>query len=346
MKANCVICGKEFEKHSRGKTCSQACSRKWANEYASRYRKANLEDVREADRERMRKKRSASPETIREVNRKSYVANREKICRRASTKRASNRANLLEKMNPHVEYRPIPGFDDWRYQLGKDASLWWRKTPNSAWRKAIVKKFIGGYLSVHLTKPSGEHVHCSLGPLMLYTFRPGTRPLGYQCHYGFKGRACCELSNLEWRPQASKKVGQPAFNFKMAERGEQNHRAKLTEAKVVEARRLYVEEGWSHEDLSMHYEVSHSTIRHALSGKTWGHVPGIVLARRPGMIGVSHGMAMLTEDEVYEIRALHRSGMSGCAIARKYEVSSTTIYGIIKGRLWSHLPDPQSRPDS
>lgn len=55
-------------------------------------------------------------------------------------------------------------------------------------------------------------------------------------------------------------------------RGEAHGRSKLTEASVIEARRLK-REGWTYPELVERYGVSKVTLFYAISGRTWGHVP-------------------------------------------------------------------------
>jgi hypothetical protein len=55
-------------------------------------------------------------------------------------------------------------------------------------------------------------------------------------------------------------------------RGESNGRARLTEAKVIEARRLRLE-GWTERALARRFEVSNGAMHYALVGHTWQHLP-------------------------------------------------------------------------
>ena len=55
--------------------------------------------------------------------------------------------------------------------------------------------------------------------------------------------------------------------------GELNGSAKLTEAKVVELRKLKAL-GWTYPALAKRYGISRATVGAVLSGRTWGHVPG------------------------------------------------------------------------
>lgn len=54
--------------------------------------------------------------------------------------------------------------------------------------------------------------------------------------------------------------------------GSRHGRAKLDEAKVIEARRLH-RAGWSYPALAQRFRVGKVTLFYAISGRTWSHVP-------------------------------------------------------------------------
>jgi hypothetical protein len=57
-----------------------------------------------------------------------------------------------------------------------------------------------------------------------------------------------------------------------------------------------------------------------------------------GNLGEKNGSAKLTEAQVRAILQSHRNGMSKVALARRYGVTSTTIWAITKGRIWAWVP--------
>jgi hypothetical protein len=59
--------------------------------------------------------------------------------------------------------------------------------------------------------------------------------------------------------------------------------------------------------------------------------------RQPPVIGEKNPKARLKEDDIREIRNLHNIGYSGASIGRMYGVVKEEIYGIIKGKRWSHV---------
>lgn len=71
MKAQCVVCGAEFEKRGAAKTCNVNCGRVNKAENNRRYRAANLAKFREKDRRYY----AANPEKVREKKRRCYAAN-------------------------------------------------------------------------------------------------------------------------------------------------------------------------------------------------------------------------------------------------------------------------------
>jgi DNA invertase Pin-like site-specific DNA recombinase len=56
--------------------------------------------------------------------------------------------------------------------------------------------------------------------------------------------------------------------------------------------------------------------------------------RYPGLVGVSHGCAKLTEEQVFSIRA---SGETQYALADKYGVTQHTISRIKSRKTWKHI---------
>lgn len=64
-------------------------------------------------------------------------------------------------------------------------------------------------------------------------------------------------------------------------RGERNACSKLTEADVIELRKMYAD-GASTVALGRHFGISHKTARHIAVGIAWAHVPGAGAARGRG----------------------------------------------------------------
>lgn len=92
--------------------------------------------------------------------------------------------------------------------------------------------------------------------------------------------------------------------------------------------------------LSTRYKVSFQTISDIKNRKLWKHIEGErvdAFGGNRGRKGSRHGMAILDEAKVIEIRLLHSSKMSVAAIARQFGVSDGVIRHIIKRRTWTHI---------
>lgn len=57
-----------------------------------------------------------------------------------------------------------------------------------------------------------------------------------------------------------------------------------------------------------------------------------------GAIGERHPFSKLTPEKVISIRALYASGESLYKIAPKFMVSASTIYAVVKRKVWKHVP--------
>ena len=54
-------------------------------------------------------------------------------------------------------------------------------------------------------------------------------------------------------------------------------------------------------------------------------------------IGIKHGMAILSEADVRNIRSIHALGETIASVARKYQRGETTIREIVKRTHWKHI---------
>lgn len=55
--------------------------------------------------------------------------------------------------------------------------------------------------------------------------------------------------------------------------------------------------------------------------------------------GELHSKTKLTDDNVREIHRLYSEGVKQNIIAQKFNMSVSSIYNIVKGRRWKHIPD-------
>ena len=107
-------------------------------------------------------------------------------------------------------------------------------------------------------------------------------------------------------------------------KGERHGNHKLTEEQVVEMRRLR-REGTSVDDLQRQYKLgTHSAVMHALTGKTWSHVPNPLTAEEMKTLR-HHKKGKLSDQQIVEIRRRFADGVSKSRLAHDYDVSATTI---------------------
>jgi len=122
-------------------------------------------------------------------------------------------------------------------------------------------------------------------------------------------------------------------------RGERNGGAKLTEADIVEIRRLY-DTGLLMREIAVKFGVGKLQIGLIVNRKHWKHVPSEEPKRpRWGDHGETHHVAKLKDADIVEIRALYASGsMSQYALAEKFGVTQGAIHYIVARKTWRHIP--------
>lgn len=116
-------------------------------------------------------------------------------------------------------------------------------------------------------------------------------------------------------------------------RGTRQWKAKLTDAGVLKIRRLH-REGVLARKMALMFGVTSATIREAITGKKWAHLPG---ACPLGPRGGENSKARLTEKQVLAIHAARGTGVRAAALARKYGVCTGTIYVIWEEKRWPRL---------
>ena len=130
-------------------------------------------------------------------------------------------------------------------------------------KRGIRKPFVDrdGYLLVSLYTDDDKHVTYKVHRLVALAFIPNPKNLPI-VHHKDGVRNNCHVSNLEWATNAENLA---AGNFV---RGEKHHNAKLSDAEVIEIRRLYVKgsKDYSLHALSAKYGVSYGCIRNIVLG--------------------------------------------------------------------------------
>lgn len=167
-----------------------------------------------------------------------------------------------------VEYRDIPGFPG--YRAGSDGSIWSCHalgpggSMKGAWRKKSASVSHSGYLYVHM-RLNGRGTNKYVHRLVLESF-VGPCPEGMEaCHNdGDKTDNC--LVNLRW--DTKKSNGMDKVSHGTSATGSRNGQAKLTEAQVLEIRRL-LDDGISRRKVEELFGVGEGTVARIARRQSW-----------------------------------------------------------------------------
>lgn len=168
-----------------------------------------------------------------------------------------------------VLYRDVPGFEG--YRVGADGSVWSCRTTHGikpgVWKRLRPRTSKQGQLCVALAL-KGKMVPRRVHRLVLEAF-VGPCPEGMEACHNNGDMTDNRPSNLRW--DTHKNNMQDMVRHGTSQRGEKNHKAKLTEGDVRAIRELR-SSGARAADLAARFDVSLSSIRFILSGRTWAHV--------------------------------------------------------------------------
>ncbi len=165
----------------------------------------------------------------------------------------------------------------------------------------------------------------------------GPCPPGMECCHLDGNARNNRLDNLRWDTRKGNMAD--AIRHGTTQRGERTHFAKLTEAQVLEIRELS-RQGVARKDVAQRFGVLPSQVWHIVGGRSWKHLGGAIpIVRGRGTTGSRNANARLTEDDVREIRRLHRSGIRNRELAAQFGVGKNNISMIITGATWKHVQD-------
>lgn len=139
------------------------------------------------------------------------------------------------------------------------------------------------------------------------------------------------VSNLEWITHIDNMKHAHATGLMQI--GSESYIAKLDESSVEEIKLLFIK-GLSNQEISNKYGVARGTISKIRQLKTWKAV-------RPDLVFESnctskYNKKALKGEDIPEIRALQKSGVSLAEIGKLFGVHSGTISGIILGKTWTN----------
>ncbi|WP_190329522.1 HNH endonuclease [Streptomyces venezuelae] len=126
---------------------------------------------------------------------------------------------------------------------------------------------------MNLVSASGAHVNRRLNRLICEAFHGAPPSPLHQAAHLNGVRTDNRADNLAWKTQRENEEDKDQHGTRQEpRRGEQNSRAKLTDANVQEIRRRYAEGGVTQQALSELFGVSSSIISGVIRGQRWTHV--------------------------------------------------------------------------
>lgn len=251
-------------------------------------------------------------------------------------------------MNPGFElvtYRPI----DWiewlpkaRYRVGDNGTVW--SMARGKWKPLKARTPQGKGPCVRLTGPEKKS-RVGIAYLVCRAFH-GPKPIGCEpFRFPDPDLRNNHASNLKWAPKGTRGVGVTP-NDAVDTAGRRNLKAQVESIRQLQesdVRRVFElrREGWTIQEIADKFTTS----RRVISSVTKGRVYSLVSCDRSIPDGLQsrgdrHPGAKLTSLDIPEIREKRRSGMTIRSIAQEYGVSSNAILQIIRGRSWTHIPDP------
>jgi hypothetical protein len=173
--------------------------------------------------------------------------------------------------------RPIDGFpgyrvlSDGRVQSHIGRTVLGTKGARGSWRDLKPTPQRKGHLCVCLSR-DGKKYYRFVHRLVLEAF-VGPCPPGMEaCHFPDRDPANNRLDNLRWDTRQANHDDAVAHGTTAATRGEKHCNAKLSEADVIEIRRLKAT-GVSMDVVAFAFRVKRATIEAIVYRKSWKHIP-------------------------------------------------------------------------
>jgi DNA-binding XRE family transcriptional regulator len=144
-------------------------------------------------------------------------------------------------------------------------------------------------------------------------------------------------SNLEWVTSKEHHVISKENKQFSKIKGIEHSNSLLNDKKVLEIRTLYKTAKYTYLNLGKLFNVSKSTIKDIICGKTWKHVDGLIIKDNTRRNEI-HPKSKLNSFDVLEIRTMYNErDMSIRKIAKIYNVSKETIRKIVQKLTWTNL---------
>jgi len=187
---------------------------------------------------------------------------------------------MSTKYNTVEEWRDLMGYEG-IYQVsnhGRVRSLD-RTVPyiNGSTRNIKCKlltpfKQAAGYKQVTLCCTGIQMCRESVHRLVLITFNGLPPTPTHECNHKNGVKDDNHIDNLEWVTKSENAI-HACYTLKVHRtRGESVHGAKLTEAKVLKIRELYITGDYMQKELGVMFRVSNRSICDIVNRKTWKHI--------------------------------------------------------------------------
>ncbi len=192
--------------------------------------------------------------------------------------------STVSGLSPNVEYRTVAGFQG--YVVGADGSLWSNRinVPRGKGKgRGCASGFSDVYHRVGQNLDDDGYCRCSLKKdgrkhsrrvhiLVLEAFA-GPRPEGMEvCHFPDRTRTNNRIENLRWGTDKDNANDRTIHGTFANRKGEAHPLVKLTDADVVEIRRLR-ETGMYLKDIAARFPVGPQMISLIVRRIRWTHIP-------------------------------------------------------------------------
>lgn len=229
--------------------------------------------------------------------------------------------------------------EEWREVLGGNYEVSSmgnvrRKTPGRrTWPGRLMKRTVAGagYWMVNPTV-NGKNQPTLVHRLVACAFL-GPCPEGYEVNHKDGDKLNARLDNLEYVTHAENMAHSTKSG--MSPRGEESANTHLTDADVLEIRRLD-SDGVGLPEICEMFNIARATACQIVTGATWSHLPVGEQRDRTTRGESKHG-SKLTESDVREIRASRSAGETLQTIANRYGIATSTVSSIDRRTKWKHV---------
>lgn len=162
----------------------------------------------------------------------------------------------------------------------------------------------------------------------------------YECHHLCHNKSCCRPTHLEALTiQEHKRRTQEEGEYVC---GSAYPTATFTDEELIELRNRY-RSGATCAELADELDSNKSTMWRALTGETYGNVPGAVteIPYKRDHSGERHEQAKLKEADIAPIyKAFWEEGIGIVALGKQYGISDETIRAVVQDKTWKHVSRP------